>query len=309
LHERGYVHRDLKPSNFLIARTGHLKLADFGLSKSSGGKKPSATEKPQAIRIFLADDAYKTIVVNSDTTVSEVIKQLKKKERIEKKAPWLVYECSTIGGVQRERPMALDERPIKVADAWQKGLHYKFLFRQADPSRVAAMARTKVETSHRDPFFQGNSVRSRRERLYSVVGSPHYMAAEILEGSGYDAVADWWSMGCILYEMLVGVPPFTGTTAEEVFQSVLSSKETLKFPPNQDGSELSEDAKDLIRRFLSPPKERLGYNGIGEIKAHPFFQNINWIALHLMTPPFEPALDDEMDCSYFESATTEGSKR
>ncbi len=54
-------------------------------------------------------------------------------------------------------------------------------------------------------------------------------------------------MGCILYEMLVGVPPFTGNSAEEVFQSVLNSKESLKFPVNQDGSELSEDSKDLIR--------------------------------------------------------------
>lgn len=272
------------------------------------------------MRFFLADDAYKTIVLNAETTVTEVIKQLKKKDRIPKNAPWLLYECNTINGLARERPMALDEHPIKVADGWQKGLQYRFVFKQADAARVAAMARTKVETSHRDPFFQGKTCRSvwcvvcrthcvgagqtkqgRRERLYSVVGSPHYMAAEILEGSGYDAVADWWSraagrgvgqvvsgsppcagMGCILYEMLVGYPPFTGTSAEEVFAAVLNSKDSLKvasrvralvvaahcvcaqFPSAQDGAEISDVAKDLIRRFLSKPKERLGYGGVGD---------------------------------------------
>jgi hypothetical protein len=52
--------------------------------------------------------------------------------------------------------------------------------------------------------------------------------------------------------------------------------------------------------------KQCSYNGIGEIKAHPFFSNINWNSLHLMTPPFEPSLDGELDCGYFESATSEG---
>ena len=306
LHERGYVHRDLKPSNFLITGTGHCKLADFGLSKSGfkGVKKPVGDTK-QIIRVFLPDDAYKTLMVNADTTISEVIKQLKIKQRVPKNAPWLVYECNTISGLQRERPLAMDEKPVKVAEAWQQGLVYKFLFKEADPLRVQAMTRTRVEQSHRDPFFQQQQKVNRRERLYSVVGSPHYMAAEILEGSGYDAVADWWSMGCILFEMLVGAPPFTGTSAEEVFKAVLNSKESLKFP--SDGEvQVSDVAKSLVRAFLSPPKERLGYNGVGQIKQHPFFDGMNWSTVHLMTPPFEPALDDDLDIGYFEAASVEG---
>ncbi len=92
-------------------------------------------------------------------------------------------------------------------------------------------------------------------------------------------------MGCILYEMLVGAPPFTGNSAEEVFAAVLNSKESLKFP--QEGNQVSAEAKDLIYRFLSPPKERLGYNGVGSIKTHAWFAPINWPALQSMTPPFE----------------------
>ncbi len=131
-----------------------------------------------------------------------------------------------------------------------------------------------------------------------------FILFNFLLGSGYDAVADWWSMGCILYEMLVGAPPFTGNSAEEVFQAVLNSKDSLKFP--SEGNPVSDQAKHLISKFLSPPKERLGYNGIGEIKQHPWFSNIDWKTLHSITPPFEPALEDELDCGYFESATTEG---
>jgi serine/threonine protein kinase len=230
LHERGYVHRDLKPSNFLISPTGHLKLADFGLSKSGfSGVKKSTGDSAQAIRVFLVDEAYKTLVVNNDTTVNEVIKQLKIKLRVPKNAPWLIYECNTISGLQRERPMALDERPLKVAAEWQKGLLYKFLFKEADQLRVQAMARTRVETSHKDPFFQREAKVTRRERMYSIVGSPHYMAAEILEGSGYDAVADWWSMGCILYEMLVGAPPFTATAPRRCLRRCSTAKSRLSF--------------------------------------------------------------------------------
>ncbi len=140
---------------------------------------------------------------------------------------------------------------------------------------------------------------NKREKLYSVVGTPSYMAREILEGEGYEAVVDWWSIGCIMYEMLVGELPFSGSTPEELFQAVLNSEETLHFPET-----LSEDAQSIVRCFLSPPKERLGYNGVHEIHAHPFFKGIDWATLHTATPPFVPEVSDDMDLSYFEKAQT-----
>jgi serine/threonine protein kinase len=78
--------------------------------------------------------------------------------------------------------------------------------------------------------------------LNSVVGTPQYMAKEILEGSGYDAMVDWWSVGCILFEMLVGTPPFSGSSAESVFKNVLGDR-VVPFSPT-----VSADARDIINR-------------------------------------------------------------
>jgi serine/threonine protein kinase len=103
--------------------------------------------------------------------------------------------------------------------------------------------------------------------------------------------------------MLTGIPPFTGNSAEEVFSSVMNSKDTLKFPP--DGN-YSDSAKDFIRKFLCSPKERLGYNGVGEIKKHEFFNGIDWKNLDSIIPDFVPELEDELDIGYFDSATAEG---
>ncbi len=76
--------------------------------------------------------------------------------------------------------------------------------------------------------------------LSSVVGTPQYMAKEMLQGFGYGAMVDWWSVGCILFEMLSGSLPFSGSSAELVFHDVLSDRE-IQFPPN-----MSANAEDLI---------------------------------------------------------------
>lgn len=132
---------------------------------------------------------------------------------------------------------------------------------------------------------------------------------------------DWWSVGCIIFEMLVGDLPFSGATPEDLFQQVLNSEETLSFPSER---HISSQAQDIVRRFLSPPKERLGYNGangsllfffllwlksvagVGEIKSHPFFSGIVFDRLHEMEPPFVPEVSDDFDLSYFGGARTSG---
>lgn len=58
-----------------------------------------------------------------------------------------------------------------------------------------------------EPKTQSSSERAQRQK-HSVVGTPDYLAPEILLGMGHSATADWWSVGVILFELLVGIPPF-----------------------------------------------------------------------------------------------------
>ncbi len=76
------------------------------------------------------------------------------------------------------------------------------------------------------------------------------MAPEIIRREGYDQLVDWWSIGCLLYEFLVGFPPFLGDTPLEVFDLILDHENTLQFPESgqDDDIEMSPEARDLIKR-------------------------------------------------------------
>mmetsp|Transcript_37451 Transcript_37451/g.149426 ORF Transcript_37451/g.149426 Transcript_37451/m.149426 type:complete len:954 (-) Transcript_37451:1205-4066(-) len=100
------------------------------------------------------------------------------------------------------------------------------------------------------------------------VGTPDYLAPEILLGQGHSFTVDWWALGVLLYEFLMGIPPFHASTAEGIFENILDSK--LDWPVVPD--EVDEDGLDLIKRFLDPnPATRLGSQGAEEIRSHPFF--------------------------------------
>eukprot|EP00005_Dracoamoeba_jomungandri_P000573 CAMPEP_0174253590 /NCGR_PEP_ID=MMETSP0439-20130205/2960_1 /TAXON_ID=0 /ORGANISM="Stereomyxa ramosa, Strain Chinc5" /LENGTH=1854 /DNA_ID=CAMNT_0015334699 /DNA_START=66 /DNA_END=5630 /DNA_ORIENTATION=- len=129
-----------------------------------------------------------------------------------------------------------------------------------------------------------------------VVGTPDYLAPEALLGTGHGAAVDWWALGVILFEFFTGCPPFNDSTPQEIFTNILSRDiPWAELPPS-----VSPVARDLIDRLLCPdPKERLGSQGVEEIKAHPFFEGINWKTL-LATPAlFKPKIDDPLDTGYF----------
>jgi cGMP-dependent protein kinase len=111
-------------------------------------------------------------------------------------------------------------------------------------------------------------------RTYTMVGTPHYMAPEVLRGKGYGTESDVWALGIILYELMIGYLPFATdiedpAMGEEVINTVL--KGDLQFPEGQD---VDSKAKDLIEKLLVPnPACRLGcgHEGYRELKSHPFF--------------------------------------
>ena len=133
---------------------------------------------------------------------------------------------------------------------------------------------------------------------FSCVGTAYYVAPEVLKKKGYDKEIDWWSVGIIFYEMLVGYAPFCSKETSEVCFKVLNWKKYLKIPSK---IKISEEAKDLIFKMINSSNNRLGKNGAEEIKNHPFFNGVDWDNIRNSKPPFIPFLKNEYDTSYFEN--------
>ncbi|KAK4273031.1 hypothetical protein QN277_021504 [Acacia crassicarpa] len=139
--------------------------------------------------------------------------------------------------------------------------------------------------------------KNRRTLAYSTVGTPDYIAPEVLLKKGYGMECDWWSLGAIMYEMLVGYPPFYSDDPMSTCRKIVSWKSHLKFPEE---ARLSPEAKDLICKLLCNVNHRLGSNGADEIKAHPFFRGVEWDKLYQMEAAFIPEVNDELDTQNFE---------
>ncbi|CAI8600463.1 unnamed protein product [Vicia faba] len=141
-------------------------------------------------------------------------------------------------------------------------------------------------------------VSKREERQQqSVVGTPDYLAPEILLGMGHGATADWWSVGVILYELLVGVPPFNAEHPQQIFDNIINRDiQWPKYP-----EEISYEAYDLMNKLLiENPVQRLGTTGASEVKGHAFFKDINWDTLARQKAMFIPSTE-ALDTSYFMS--------
>ena len=133
---------------------------------------------------------------------------------------------------------------------------------------------------------------------YSNVGSPDYVAPEVINNEGYGEEIDWWSVGAIFYEMLIGFPPFFSENAQITCSKIKNYEKYLSIPKER---KISSEAKYLINSFLTEPSKRLGVHGIDEIKNHIFFKNFNWEKIREMEPPFIPKLSAPDDTKYFKN--------
>ncbi|KAL5699611.1 non-specific serine/threonine protein kinase [Ranunculus cassubicifolius] len=132
----------------------------------------------------------------------------------------------------------------------------------------------------------------------SAVGTPDYLAPEILLGMGHGATADWWSVGVILFELLVGIPPFNAEHPQQIFDNIMNRD----IPWPRVPEEISFQAYDLIHKLLNEnPLQRLGATGAREVKSHIFFKDINWDTLARQKATFIPTADGAYDTSYFTS--------
>jgi len=123
------------------------------------------------------------------------------------------------------------------------------------------------------------------QRKKSFVGTAQYVSPELLENRQKDVRAmDFWALGVLLYQTLVGKPPFRGATDYLTFEAILAGN----YDPPKD---LNPDASDLISKLLQVEEnDRLGMNGWDEFKKHSFFSSIDWDKLHEIDPPAEPVI-------------------
>ncbi len=131
-----------------------------------------------------------------------------------------------------------------------------------------------------------------------VFGTPEYIAPEVILRQGYGKPVDWWSMGIILYEFLIGCVPFFGETPEELFAHTVN--DDIEWPEEEDWP-VQQEAKDMITALLQQnPLDRLGTAGAFEVKEHYYFSGMDWTALLRMKADFIPQLEDDEDTSYFD---------
>lgn len=137
---------------------------------------------------------------------------------------------------------------------------------------------------------------TRQARANSFVGTAQYVSPELLTEKSACKSSDLWALGCIVYQLVAGLPPFRAGNEYLIFQKII--KLEYDFP-----EKFFPRAKDLVEKLLVlDPSKRLGcedFGGFGPLKAHSFFDGITWQDLHLQTPPkltaYLPAMaeDDE----------------
>uniref|UniRef100_A0A2K6A414 Serine/threonine-protein kinase greatwall n=1 Tax=Mandrillus leucophaeus TaxID=9568 RepID=A0A2K6A414_MANLE len=131
-----------------------------------------------------------------------------------------------------------------------------------------------------------------------ILGTPDYLAPELLLGRAHGPAVDWWALGVCLFEFLTGIPPFNDETPQQVFQNIL--KRDIPWPEGEE--KLSDNARSAVEILLTIDDTKRA--GMKELKRHPLFSDVDWENLQHQTMPFIPQPDDETDTSYFEARNT-----
>ncbi|KAF9394164.1 hypothetical protein BGX21_010466 [Mortierella sp. AD011] len=253
LHANGITHRDLKPDNMLVNAEGHVKLTDFGLSRISVPEQEDMTS--------LHD--YKSSSIG--------------RRHIPRTKMTMPYASGKKGSTKKSST---------VEAAHEKNQGTAGLNNSTSPA-------TSPTSSTHHSTLSGRTARRHRGSSKALLGTPDYLAPELLLGIGHGPAVDWWSLGICLFEFLTGYPPFMDEAPEAIFKNILNHD--IQWPE----SGLSWEAHDLINKLLSRDPAHRPSPSV--LKAHPFFQGVDWDNIRNQEAPFIPAPDDSTDTSYFDA--------
>lgn len=148
------------------------------------------------------------------------------------------------------------------------------------------------------PFRTPKSVKGKKVAENDrILGTPDYLAPELLLRKPHSHAVDWWGLGICLYEFMTGIPPFTDETPEAVFDNILNLR--IEWP-EEEGEVLSEQAVTAIKSLLTlDPDLRADFDQIHD--GMDLFKDLDWANLTEIEAPFVPQPDDETDTGYFEA--------
>mmetsp|Transcript_43962 Transcript_43962/g.70673 ORF Transcript_43962/g.70673 Transcript_43962/m.70673 type:complete len:460 (-) Transcript_43962:259-1638(-) len=142
---------------------------------------------------------------------------------------------------------------------------------------------SRADLDHAKATQTWKTNRRDRKLVYSTVGTPDYIAPEVFNQQGYGQSCDWWSLGVIMYECLVGYPPFYADDPLTTCRNIVNWQNHLVFPAE---ANLSRHSEDMMRKLMTDQNSRIGFS---DLKKHPFFTNIDWSKLRNERGPIIPS--------------------
>lgn len=351
LHSRQIIHRDLKPDNLLIDQHGHLKLTDFGLSRMGlvGRQQQMQDGDPKEGPDLFKHGPFRNplSLTSSRSTSFDFAGTQQSPGATPSLMPCIPNEVVQPSyfslNRSRSRDSSIRQPSGTRSDSGSDGDALQAIFRRFTLGDDTHRGRTPIEeeaaseegespdhymlqhfNSHANQYAAISPPPSvsmlpppmalfdPEDKTRRFVGTPDYLAPETINGSSQDAMSDWWSVGCILFEFLYGIPPFHAETPELVFENILARNVHWPAPEDDD---TSAEARDLINKLITlDPRQRLGANALetfpsggDEVRAHPWFKDIDWVTLREDEASFIPNPAGAEDTEYFDArgATTQ----
>ncbi|XP_072507890.1 serine/threonine-protein kinase greatwall isoform X2 [Notamacropus eugenii] len=174
---------------------------------------------------------------------------------------------------------------------------YPMSYTSAQKDKSSLAYQTPCQAKSGTPYRTPKSVRRGAAPVDGgrILGTPDYLAPELLLSNSHGPAVDWWALGVCLFEFLTGIPPFNDETPQHVFQNIL--KRDIPWPEHEE--KLSDNCQSAIEVLLTIDSTKRA--GLKELKKHPLFRDVDWENLPNQTMPFIPQPDDETDTSYFEA--------